>query len=79
MTTPTDEKPLVDPTEQDQDHLMETRAVHAPASGAGIHAVVLSGSAKGASRPVGEMLRIGKAPDTTSSCPTTPCRGTTAS
>jgi transcriptional regulator with GAF, ATPase, and Fis domain len=39
----------------------ETRAVGAPASG--IHVIVLSGSAKGTSKVLGEKLRIGKAPD----------------
>jgi len=40
-----------------------TRAVQARGSNVGLHAVVLSGSAKGTVRPVGETLRIGKAPD----------------
>jgi len=40
-----------------------TRAMHAHASSVSIHAVVLSGTAKGTSRAIGEMCRIGKAPD----------------
>jgi transcriptional regulator with GAF, ATPase, and Fis domain len=40
-----------------------TRALQTPGSNIGILAVVLSGSAKGTSRPIGEGLRIGKAPD----------------
>ncbi len=41
----------------------ETRAVGTPAAASGIHVVVLSGSAKGTSKPLSEKLRIGKAPD----------------
>jgi transcriptional regulator with GAF, ATPase, and Fis domain len=40
-----------------------TRALEGRSSHVGIHAVVLSGSAKGTTRPLGEGLRIGKAPD----------------
>lgn len=40
-----------------------TRALRPSGDAAGIFAVVLSGSAKGTSRPLGETLRIGKAPD----------------
>jgi len=40
-----------------------TRAMHARATSVGIHAVVLSGTAKGTSRAIGEKCRIGKAPD----------------
>jgi DNA-binding NtrC family response regulator len=41
----------------------ETRAVGPAASAVGIQVIVLSGSAKGTSRPLGEKLRIGKATD----------------
>jgi DNA-binding NtrC family response regulator len=40
-----------------------TRAVGPAASSVGIQVMVLSGSAKGTIRPLGEKLRIGKAPD----------------
>ena len=40
-----------------------TRALEGRSSHVGIHAVVLSGGAKGTTRPLGEGLRIGKAPD----------------
>src|SRR6185437_16133615 len=40
-----------------------TRAMQARESGVGLQVVVMSGSAKGTSRRVGERLRIGKAPD----------------
>jgi transcriptional regulator with GAF, ATPase, and Fis domain len=40
-----------------------TRAVQARGSNVGLHAVVLSGSAKGTVRPIGEKLRVGKAAD----------------
>jgi transcriptional regulator with GAF, ATPase, and Fis domain len=40
-----------------------TRAVQTPGSSSGVHVVVLSGSAKGTSRSLGEKLRIGKASD----------------
>ncbi len=40
-----------------------TRAVAAPATSAGVQVIVLSGSAKGTTKPLGEKLRIGKAPD----------------
>ncbi len=42
---------------------ISTRSMHAPGSTVGMLAVVLSGASKGASRPLGEGLRIGKAPD----------------
>src|SRR5579884_3687264 len=47
------------------DEAMEisTRAVRAPTPSVGLVALVLSGSAKGTSRALGERLRIGKAPD----------------
>jgi pSer/pThr/pTyr-binding forkhead associated (FHA) protein len=41
----------------------ETRAVGPSASAVGIQVMVLSGSAKGTVRPLGEKLRIGKATD----------------
>jgi transcriptional regulator with GAF, ATPase, and Fis domain len=41
----------------------ETRAVGTPAGASGIHVIVLSGSAKGTSKPLSDKLRIGKAPD----------------
>jgi DNA-binding NtrC family response regulator len=41
----------------------ETRAVGPSASSVGIQVVVLSGSAKGTTKSLGEKLRIGKAPD----------------
>jgi transcriptional regulator with GAF, ATPase, and Fis domain len=50
-------------TDQEESVEVATRAVGAPAAGAGIHLVVLSGSAKGTTKPLGEKLRIGKAPD----------------
>jgi pSer/pThr/pTyr-binding forkhead associated (FHA) protein len=40
-----------------------TRAVQARGSNVGLHAVVLSGSAKGTVIPIGETFRVGKAPD----------------
>jgi transcriptional regulator with GAF, ATPase, and Fis domain len=40
-----------------------TRAVEATGASGGIHVLVLSGSAKGTTVPIGEMLRIGKAAD----------------
>jgi transcriptional regulator with GAF, ATPase, and Fis domain len=40
-----------------------TRAVHPPETKVGIQIVVLSGSAKGTSHPLGEKLRVGKAQD----------------
>jgi DNA-binding NtrC family response regulator len=42
---------------------ISTRAVHPAETKVGIHVVVLSGSARGDSRPLGEKLRVGKAPD----------------
>jgi transcriptional regulator with GAF, ATPase, and Fis domain len=61
MTAPDDEKSTVDhetgPTE------VATVAVVPPGTKVGIQVVVLSGSAKGASRPLGEKLRVGKAQD----------------
>ena len=41
----------------------ETRAVGPAASKVGIQVMVLSGSAKGTSKPLGDKMRIGKAPD----------------
>ena len=40
-----------------------TRAVRPPDTKGGIHIVVLSGSARGTSRPLGDKVRVGKAPD----------------
>ncbi len=45
------------------DVAIETRALAAGAAGVGMHVVVLSGAAKGTVRPLGEKLRVGKAPD----------------
>jgi transcriptional regulator with GAF, ATPase, and Fis domain len=46
------------------DHVeIATRAVGPSVGNVGIQAVVLSGSAKGTTKSVGELLRIGKAPD----------------
>jgi DNA-binding NtrC family response regulator len=42
---------------------ISTRAVDAARSSGGIQAVVLSGAQKGTTKPVGDHLRIGKAPD----------------
>jgi transcriptional regulator with GAF, ATPase, and Fis domain len=42
---------------------ISTRAMQAPPSNVGMLAVVLSGASKGTARPLGERLRIGKAPD----------------
>src|SRR3984957_9235533 len=42
---------------------ISTRALQAPGRPVGMMAIVLSGSSKGTSRPLGERLRIGKAPD----------------
>jgi transcriptional regulator with GAF, ATPase, and Fis domain len=42
---------------------VSTRALQAPGRPVGMMAIVLSGSSKGTSRPLGERLRIGKAPD----------------
>ncbi|MDP9001414.1 MAG: sigma 54-interacting transcriptional regulator [Myxococcota bacterium] len=54
MTTGDDES---DPDE------VATRAVHGPQTKIGIYVVVLSGSAKGNMRPLGDRLRLGKAQD----------------
>jgi transcriptional regulator with GAF, ATPase, and Fis domain len=42
---------------------VSTRAVDSGKSGGGLQAVVLSGNAKGTTKPIGERLRIGKASD----------------
>jgi transcriptional regulator with GAF, ATPase, and Fis domain len=48
----------------DEEHVeVETRAVGAPGASVGVQVIVLSGSAKGTTKPLGEKLRIGKAPD----------------
>jgi transcriptional regulator with GAF, ATPase, and Fis domain len=53
-----------DNTDAPHDHVeIATRAVGPSAGNVGIQAVVLSGSAKGTIKSVGELLRIGKAPD----------------
>jgi transcriptional regulator with GAF, ATPase, and Fis domain len=49
---------------REEEHVdIATRAMGLPGSSAGVHVVVLSGSAKGTTKPLGEKLRIGKAPD----------------
>jgi transcriptional regulator with GAF, ATPase, and Fis domain len=58
MTTG-DEKPT---PEGDADEIA-TRAVQPPETKVGVHVVVLTGRAKGTTRPLGEKLRVGKAPD----------------
>ncbi len=60
MTPSSDRCP---PKASDEHVEIETRALSTPGSKIGILAVVLSGSAKGATRPIGERLRIGKAAD----------------
>ncbi len=56
-----------EPHEHEQEHddhvEAETRAVGPSASSVGIQVVVLSGSAKGTTKTIGQQLRIGKAPD----------------
>jgi transcriptional regulator with GAF, ATPase, and Fis domain len=59
MTLPEDDKAQVDAERLD----IATRAMHARESTVGIQVVVMSGSAKGLSRRIGERMRIGKAPD----------------
>ena len=50
--------------EPEEEHVdVATRAVQPAGSKVGIHVVVLSGSARGTTKPMGEMLRIGKATD----------------
>jgi len=51
------------PAPPDEPVEVATRAVLARGSNVGLHAVVLSGSAKGTVKAIGERLRIGKAPD----------------
>ena len=54
------------PQQEQQEHDVPeaaTRAVGPSATKVGIQVMVLSGSAKGTSKTLGEMLRIGKAPD----------------
>jgi transcriptional regulator with GAF, ATPase, and Fis domain len=50
-------------TGDDEPAAIATRAIAAPASASGVHIVILSGSAKGTTRALGERLRIGKASD----------------
>jgi transcriptional regulator with GAF, ATPase, and Fis domain len=59
MTAPGEDEPLAveDAVE------IATRAVHPSETKIGINVVVLSGSAKGTTRPLGEKLRLGKAQD----------------
>jgi transcriptional regulator with GAF, ATPase, and Fis domain len=59
MTATGENKPL---SESDSVEIA-TRSVQPPETRVGIHVVVLSGSAKGASRPLGDKLRVGKAQD----------------
>jgi transcriptional regulator with GAF, ATPase, and Fis domain len=61
--TDTKESPDDDPLPGEDAVEIATRAVHPSETKIGIHVVVLSGAAKGASRPLGEKLRLGKAPD----------------
>jgi DNA-binding NtrC family response regulator len=50
--------------QEEEEHIeAETRAVGPSASSVGIQVMVLSGSAKGTTKALGEKLRIGKAPD----------------
>jgi transcriptional regulator with GAF, ATPase, and Fis domain len=51
------------PADDGNDVEVATRAIQARSTHAGVQAVVLSGAAKGTTRPLGEALRIGKAPD----------------
>ena len=51
------------PREPQHEVQAETRAVGPASTKVGIQIVVLSGSAKGTSKPLAETLRIGKAPD----------------
>jgi transcriptional regulator with GAF, ATPase, and Fis domain len=59
MTMTGEHKP---PPEEDAVEIA-TRAVQPAEAKIGVHVVVLSGTAKGTSRPLGERLRVGKAPD----------------
>jgi transcriptional regulator with GAF, ATPase, and Fis domain len=59
MTATGEDKPL---PEHDAAEIA-TRAVQPPGTKVGIHVVVLSGSAKGTSRPLGDKVRVGKAQD----------------
>ncbi|MGH7298113.1 MAG: sigma 54-interacting transcriptional regulator, partial [Polyangiaceae bacterium] len=52
-----------DPDSPEEHVEAETRAVGPSASSVGIQLIVLSGSAKGTTKALGEVLRIGKAPD----------------
>src|SRR5579864_8574768 len=48
----------------DEEHVdIATRAIGPAGSSGGVHVVILSGSAKGTTKALGEKLRIGKAPD----------------
>jgi transcriptional regulator with GAF, ATPase, and Fis domain len=51
------------PAEHDEHVEAETRAVGPSATKVGMQVIVLSGSAKGTTKALGERLRIGKAPD----------------
>jgi transcriptional regulator with GAF, ATPase, and Fis domain len=50
-------------TSSNEDVEIATRSVEARGASSGMHAVVLSGGAKGTVRPLGDKLRVGKAPD----------------
>ncbi|HEY8038868.1 MAG TPA: sigma 54-interacting transcriptional regulator [Polyangiaceae bacterium] len=55
---------MSEPSDTGEEHIdIETRAVGPAASKVGIHVVVLSGSAKGTMKPMGDRLTIGKAQD----------------
>jgi transcriptional regulator with GAF, ATPase, and Fis domain len=51
------------PRDTGDDAEVATRALGGRSSQVGLHAFVVSGAAKGTSRPLGDALRIGKAPD----------------
>ncbi|HXN32057.1 MAG TPA: sigma 54-interacting transcriptional regulator [Polyangiaceae bacterium] len=59
MTAPGEDKPLSDGDASE----IATRAVAPRETKVGVHIVVLSGSAKGTSRPLGDKVRVGKAQD----------------
>jgi DNA-binding NtrC family response regulator len=64
MTEPDETDSPVEEPVDDEEHIeAETRAVGPSASNVGIQVMVLSGSAKGTTKALGEKLRIGKAPD----------------
>jgi DNA-binding NtrC family response regulator len=64
MTEPDETDSPAEETADEEEHIeAETRAVGPSASNVGIQVMVLSGSAKGTTKALGERLRIGKAPD----------------